>query len=66
MISEQDKLIQRAISKSSTAPVDAHRVEAKRLGIMDEFGLDRAKQFIEDQRKYLTTCRSQFVDNNNK
>jgi hypothetical protein len=61
VIEEQDKLIQKTIAKSSTSNADLHRIEAKRLGILDEFGLDRARQFIDDQRKYMHTCKSQFV-----
>lgn len=61
VIGEQDKLIQKSISRTSTSNSDIHRIEAKRLGVLDEFGLDRARQFIDDQRKYMLTCRSQFV-----
>lgn len=55
----QDSLLQRAISKSSTS--DLHKLEAKRLGVLDEFGLDRAKQFLDEQKKQLAASKAQFV-----
>lgn len=55
----QDQLLQRAISKSSTS--ELHKIEAKRLGVLDEFGLERAKQFLDEQKKQLAASKAQFV-----
>lgn len=47
--------------KSPTNNADFHKVESKRLGILDESGLENARRYIADQRNHLLTCRSQFV-----
>lgn len=59
MVNTQDGLLQRAIAKSSTS--ELHKIEAKRLGVLDEFGLDRAKQFLDEQKKQLAASKAQFV-----
>lgn len=61
MVSTQDQLIQRAIAKATAAEGQTYKIDSKRLGILDDTGLERAKQFLEEQKKYLSTCKTQFV-----
>lgn len=30
------------------------------MGLLDDSGLERATRFIEEQRRYLSSCRQQF------
>ncbi len=61
MVNSQDQLIQRAIAKSTIGDTSSVKVDSKRLGVLDDSGLERAKQFIEEQKKYLQNCKIQFV-----
>ena len=60
VVSSQDQLLQRVISKSTTSDSQQSRIDSKRLGLLDDNGLERAKQFLEEQRKYLAASKSQF------
>lgn len=61
MVNSQDLLLQRAVAKSNLNEQQAYKIESKRMNILDESGLEKANQFIEDQKKYLTNSKAQFV-----
>lgn len=57
VVHNQDQLLQRALSKSACDPA---KHEARRVGLLDESGLERAKNFLEEQRKFLSSSRAVF------
>lgn len=61
MVNSQDQLLQRAIAKSSMADSQNAKFDTKRLGLLDDSGLERAKQYIEEQKKHLQNSKAQFV-----
>ena len=57
----QDQLIQKAIAKQTVADQGASKIDTKRIGLLDESGLERARHFLEEQKKTLEKCKNQFV-----
>jgi hypothetical protein len=61
VVNSQDQLLQRAIAKATVGESHSSRIDSGRLGLLDDSGLERAKQFIEEQKKNLYNCKTQFV-----
>lgn len=61
VVNSQDLLLQRAVARTNLNEHQGYKIESKRMNILDESGLEKANQFIEDQKKYLTNSKAQFV-----
>lgn len=57
VVHNQDQLLQRALSKSAG---DASKQDSRRVGLLDEAGLERAKTFLEEQKRFLSSSRAIF------
>ena len=38
-----------------------YKIDSKRLGILDDTSMERAKQFLDEQKKNLSTSKTQSV-----
>jgi hypothetical protein len=57
VVHSQDQLLQRALTKTAG---DSTKQEARRVSLLDDSGLERAKTFLEEQRRFLSSSRAVF------